>query len=127
MSAKGATPKVPAPPSGGREVERPRWNFWNAKKEFDFVQGTLAGIVQIKNQRGEERDRYTIMVDKELFVLPDHYDLQEKLAKVAKDNGNAVLGVFVWIQFLRKEKVENVPNPMAMYRVVDYGMEVPKR
>lgn len=115
--------KLPEPPKGGREAKG-GFTFWNPLKPGDTIQGTLAGVVKIKNQRDEERDRHTILVgegDKsKLWVLPDHVDFMRRMDDVDKAN-SGVLGVRVWIQFLGKKKIEGVDNPMAQYRIVDYG------
>lgn len=114
--------KLPEPPKGGRETQGGQFNFWNPLKAGDVIQGTLAGTVKIRNQRNEERDRHTILVgeEKKLWILPDHVDFMRRLDDVDKAN-NGVLGVRVWIQFLGKKKIEGVDNPMAQYRVIDYG------
>ncbi len=110
---------LPPPPSGGREVTAGgQYNFFNFERAGQVVQGTLAGTCKIRNQRGEERDRYQLLVDKTTHVLPDHLDLMRKLDDVVKISGQLAR---VWIQYLGKVKIANVANPMAQYRVVDYG------
>jgi len=113
-------PKLPEPPSGGRESQAGQYNFWNPTKPGDVMLGTLSGIVEIKNQREELRKRFTLVKDKTLYVLPDHLNLMRMLDDVEKANDGAT-GVKVWIQYTGKKKVEGVDQPMAFYRVVDYG------
>lgn len=113
-------PKLPEPPSGGREAQGGQYRFWNPTKPGDTMLGTLSGIVEIKNQREELRKRFTLVKEKELFVLPDHLNLMRLLDDVEKNN-NGATGVKVWIQFQGKTKVEGVDQPMAFYRLVDYG------
>lgn len=122
MTAKG--PSTPQPPTGGREVET-RYNFYTFKKKGEAILCTLAGMTTIKNQRNEDRPRYLAVIGNDTVILPDHMDLMRKLDNIKEQNGGA-MGVKVWIQFQDKQKIEGVANPMAIYRVVDYGTPAKK-
>jgi hypothetical protein len=85
------------------------------------VEGFLVGVTQIKTRRGDVVDRWQLLLSGEPdpVILPQHYDLDQKLREVW-DEGRGE-GSLVWIAFLGKRKVAGVPQPMAVYRVVDYG------
>jgi hypothetical protein len=114
--------KKRTPPPGGKEVVAGGYNFLNLRKG-EAVEGLLMGTIEIKNQKGEPRKRHTILINKTLYVLPDHYDLAAKLDKVLNDTGTMAR---VWVEYVDKVKVKGVPNPMARYRVIDYGIQKPK-
>ena len=114
---------VQPPYEGGKEVRR--GGQFLELQPGQTVEGFLLGTVQVPDKDGKPIDRWQLLVGSspEPFILPSHYDLNEKLQEVWGETGQ---GSYVWIAFLGKKKVPKVPTPMAFYKVVNYGKEGPK-
>lgn len=103
-------------PEGYDEKVGGQWVFWNPELPGSVLQGTVAGIVKIKNQKGDARDRISVLHSPrpgdaaELLILPDHFDLMQKLTGVEA-------GDRLHLEYLGREVVEGVPQPMARYLV----------
>lgn len=129
---KTRTPHTPRgtgyaePPAGGREATGAgTYDWWNPTDAGETISGVMVGSVQIKNNAGVERRRFIITAEKRNRVLPDHVNLERLITNVESENGG-LLGVRVWIQYLGKKAVAGVAQPMAQYRVRDYGKTAEK-
>ncbi len=114
-------PQPPRP--GGREIRR-GGNYLELEPG-QSVEGFLVGKTQIPDKRGNPVERFLLAIDGEPqpVILPSHYDLNEKLREIWQDGAGEAS--YVWIAFRGKRKVPGVPEPMAFYRVVNYGKGEP--
>lgn len=106
----GYEPLVDAqPPAGAETVEGPSGaGFYNFESPGQQLQGTLIATTPIENTRGEMVQRWVILEDgaSDTVILPDHYDLVERLRKAVEKRP---LPTKVWIQY-RGKQAANVPS-----------------
>lgn len=99
------------PPKGATLIQgRAGGIFWNPSPG-DVIEGTLIGSHTVKNQNGEDRTRYDlVLLDGSALTLPDHFDLTSRLEGVTVPR-------HLWIGFLGFIKA-NVPGGrLAQYKV----------
>ena len=97
-------------PAGFSERTGTAGSFWNPVPGDVLLQGTIAGRKEIPNKDGEKRERVLVLTRTGLRILPDHYDLMDKLEGVLE-------GTRVHVEYLGKEVVKGVASPMARYHV----------
>jgi hypothetical protein len=104
------------PPRGYMTVSTGQRTYW-APQPGMTIEGLLADTVQDKDPNGKDRTRWVLETfDGQHIVLPDHYDLQQRLARCK-------IGDRVWIGYEGREKVKGVPSPMHRYQVAVWTPE----
>jgi hypothetical protein len=100
-----------SPPPGYQLVTDRQRTYWAPTVPGEMLEGILAELVVDRAPSGEERMRWLLeATDGRHVVLPDHWDLQQRLQGLAP-------GTRVWIAYRGRERVRGVPSPMARYAV----------
>lgn len=103
------------PPDGAEVIEGGASGFYNFEREGQQVQGVLMGTSPIQNTRGEMVGRYNLLLESgDVVILPDHYDLAAKLAKLLEATPPPVR---VWIQYRGKRAANVISGYIQVYEV----------
>ncbi len=116
------------PPGGGRVIPSVQGQFWNAEPG-DVLEGALTGTQMIKNKDNVLVMRFALTKDESggVVILPDHYDLTQKLSALVQAHvgevptgAGSLPSLPVWINFVGFEYAPNVRGKkLARYQVVD--------
>lgn len=110
--------EIAPPRPGGTKITSSRERFLTLDQPGQAIEGYILGQVTVKNQRGEDKPRYVMMLlNGHQVRLPDHVDLNQKLRSALDGYG---IGARLWIGYLGREKVSGVSSPMARYEVWQY-------
>lgn len=112
-----------APPPG-KVVQTVQGQFWNPEPG-DTIEGKLVGTTAVKNRRGEEIIRHTLVTGAgQVLTLPDHYDLSSKLRQIVADaDGVYDPPIPVWIGFEGFEAAKVAGGKLARYTVVQTELD----
>lgn len=109
---------APTPPKdAGPPVESGAAGFLNFEYQGQSVVGTIVGQQGIPNkQSGEDVQRWVMLPSSggETVILPDHYDLDQKLMKL---NETTPAPFRVWVQYLGKRKANTLAGFVQVYDV----------
>jgi hypothetical protein len=108
----------PKPPVGAQEEieDSASAGFFGFEVQGEQLVGTLVGSVKIKNQQQEERLRYRLLPDGETepVILPDHWDLNDKIDRLLVEHA---MPVRVWIAYRGVQPANTPAGYVKRYKV----------
>lgn len=103
-----------------KEIEEtPSAGFVKFENVGESKEGFIVGTKKISNDKGDKK-HYVMKIDGVEWILPNNYQLQNKLDNLVKTKGGTIpaKGIEVHIEYIGTQKIEGQQNEMKCFKLL---------